>query len=251
MSENSLIYTYDGTFDGFLCCVFSVYEHHEIPFEIRKTKHLQEQFACQYKHIETDAQKAERVYLSIRDRISKTALRNVFYAFLYNDSAKERFILDYIRAGYQYGKDVDKHLLIKPVDFVVSAARTVTGEAHRFLGFVRFAELTQGIYYSAICPKHNILPLIAPHFAQRFPDMPWIIHDYERNLCLVHLSENWYITEADGLPPLVLSDTEKDYQALWRQFYKTLEIKERHNEKLHKSMVPLYYRKFLTEFRRL
>lgn len=243
-----LIYTYDGSFDGFLSCVFSVYENHEVPHIISVTKNMQKQLDSVYKHIETDNQKAERVYISIRDRICKYALQNAFYSFLSNYDNRERLILDYIRIGYHYGKTVNRHLLLKPVNFAVSTARTVQGEAHRFLGFVRFAELMQGVYYSAIQPKHNILPLIAPHFAHRFSNMPWLIHDCGRNLCLVHLSQDWYITDANSLPALCFSDTEKEYQALWRQFYKTLEIRERHNEKLHKSMVPLYYRKFLTEF---
>lgn len=248
MFDCELIYTYDGTFDGFLSCVFSVYENREIPRRISETKNLQNRLDCEYKHITTDREKSDRVYASIRDKISYRAIRNVFYAFLSDKPNKERLILDYIRAGYQYGRRVDNHLLLNPVNFVVSVERFVRGEAHRMLGFVRFSELEQGVYYSAIQPKNNVLPIIAPHFAHRFANMPWLIHDRGRNLCLVHLSKNWYITDAAGLPALKFSDGETKYRKLWRQFYKTLEIKERHNEKLQKSFVPLYYRRYLTEF---
>lgn len=244
---NSIIYLYDGTFEGLLTCVFEVYAKKEIPGEILEDSGVQQYLGCEYKTIPTDTEKADRVYHSIRKKISPHALHNIYYAYLSCEPNKGRMILDYIRAGYQYTTTLDNHLLLKPVDFVVNTSRRVGGEAHAYLGLVRFSELEKGIFYSEIQPKNNVLPIIAPHFAQRFSQMPWIIHDSLRRICIVYNGKEWYMTETDTLPVIRFSEKEHEYRKLWKKFYDTIEIKERHNEKCRMNCMPKRYWRYLPE----
>ena len=55
----------------------------------------------------------------------------------------------------------------------------------------------------------------------------------------------YYIPTA---PKINLSENEKEYRRLWKQFYDTVEIKERHNERCRMTLMPKRYWKYLTEF---
>ena len=61
---NEMIYTYDGSFEGFLCCVFESFAQHEIPFAVWTP---QRETATLYpvRDIETDSTKARRVFSSL------------------------------------------------------------------------------------------------------------------------------------------------------------------------------------------
>ena len=81
-------------------------------------------------------------------------------------------------------------------------------------------------------PKHYILPLLRPHFCGRFPEEDFMIYDAVHQAVLLHEGRSTQLLELAApleLPPP--SAREQQFQALWTQFYKTLEIKARHNEK--------------------
>lgn len=45
----------------------------------------------------------------------------------------------------------------------------------------------------------------------------------------------------------ILADAEKDYQELWKTYFKAVDIPERRNMKLHVQHVPKRYWKYLIE----
>ena len=55
-----VIYQYDGSFDGLLCCVFESFEHKEIPADILAPGEHQAMLFL-IKNITTDEQRASRV----------------------------------------------------------------------------------------------------------------------------------------------------------------------------------------------
>jgi probable DNA metabolism protein len=65
------------------------------------------------------------------------------------------------------GKSVLDDLTDPNVAAVEGAARRTAGEAHRFLGLVRFSELADGTYYAPITPDCDVLRLIAEHFSAK------------------------------------------------------------------------------------
>jgi probable DNA metabolism protein len=123
-------------------------------------------------------------------------------------------------------------------------------EAHRYLGFVRFQEVTGGFYYAAIAPDHRILTLIATHFATRFSDQQWVIHDVRHGEGVLYDPQRrqWLLLpmEAHGTPEL--TPAEEQLQRLWQEYFSTLGIAARKNEKLQRSKVPLKMRPWLVEF---
>lgn len=240
------IYLYDGSFEGLLCCVFEAYYRHENPADIESEADCQIRFGCEYENIPTDLKKADRVFSAAKKKISEKSAYNVMYTYLSNEPNKEKHILEYLRTGFRVGKSVDMRLTEDSVRFVNDTSRKVGSEAHSYKGLVRFSELANGAFYSEIQPKNNVLPILAHHFAKRLSGLAWIIFDTDRKLCCIYDREKWYLQYTDGIKT-DYSDDEEKYRTLWKEFYKTIEIKERHNEKCRMSNMPKRYWAHLTE----
>ena len=90
-----------------------------------------------------------------------------------------------------------EHLGCPAVADVFSMSRSVSNEAHRYEEFIRFRELENGILFSEITPKAQILTCVADHFEDRFPLENWIIYDKTHKVCLVHgVRKRWVFVEA-------------------------------------------------------
>jgi probable DNA metabolism protein len=246
--RGNVIYLYDGSFEGVLSAIFDSYLYHENPISIERTENGQLSFDSEYRHIPTDTEKARRVADKIISCAGYNAYKHMYYTFLSEKPISEINIADYVKMCLKFGKAADKHLTVPCVDFVLDAAQRTGHEAHKYTGFIRFSELQGGIYYSEIEPVHNILPIIAFHFSKRYANMPFLIHDSKRKLCLVYDCKECVIRETDGLPKLNYSDDEEEYRSLWKEFYETIEIKERHNERCRMSLMPKRYWRHMTEF---
>ncbi|MFR4724069.1 MAG: hypothetical protein ACLT9S_02620 [Faecalibacterium sp.] len=70
LHDADVVYLYDGSFEGFLCCVFESFAQHELPFAVwapeRETATL-----YPVKEISTDRAKARRVFASFRARLGE------------------------------------------------------------------------------------------------------------------------------------------------------------------------------------
>ena len=246
-----VIYLYDGSFEGLLTAIFESIYKKEIPLEIKEDKNIQRGFLIEYENIVTDLKKSERISDSICKFISHSAWRNLYYTYLSDEEDRGKLCLDYIKAGYYFGKSVDEHLDVDIILKVTNLVKRVENEAHLYKGFVRFKELDNGIYYSEIEPKCNILPVISKHFKERLPNIPWMIHDIKRKLCLVYNGKSCYITDTDFIPEVKCSKKEIYYQNLWKEFYKEIEIKERHNERCRMTHMPKRFWRKLTEMQQI
>lgn len=246
--RRNVIYLYDGSFEGLLTTVFESFSLHLFPTAIETTENGQQTLGAEYIHINTDSPKAERVLSRVLSDSGDRPLLDLYRCFLSNIEYKEMNIFNYIRACMKFKKSVNSHLTVECVGNVVSASQAVGGEAHLYTGFVRFSELENGVYYGRIEPKNNILPLIASHFVSRYSNMPFIIHDTAREKCLVYNGKSCEIHEVHGIPLLNFSSAESKYRKMWKSFYDTIEIKERHNEQCRMTHMPKRYWKFMTEF---
>ena len=133
-------------------------------------------------------------------------------------------------------------------------ARFTANEAHFHIEFLRFQELESGLLYAKIGPKTNLLTFIVPHFADRLPLENFVIHDEVRGLFAVHPAKSdWYLVTGDKefqLQEQVFSKGEEKYSELFSHFFHTIAIKERTNPGLQRNMLPIRYRKYMTEFRK-
>jgi len=242
-----LIYIYDGSFEGLLTAIYEAYYRREQPDSIVSGQALQKDLFSREVIIKTDSEKADKVYHSIRQKISQSALRHVYYVYLSDMEQAGTYIYKYLRLGWKIGKDIDRYLSLDEVLQVHNISRKVGNEKHRMLGLVCFRCLQGNIYYASIEPDYNIVGLIAPHFAKRLSDQKWVIHDLKRNLAAMYNTKEWIIAELDANIRVAFEKEERDFQQLWKQYFQSIAIKDRINPRLQKSNMPMKYWKHLIE----
>lgn len=149
------------------------------------------------------------------------------------------------------------------VNKAFALARNTWREIDHLRGFVRFQELENGMLYSRIGPKNNVLDFLMPHFADRLPIENFVMYDDRRNLFGIHpAGKQWVLfcgsEEGDAgtggagpghrLSEMGLSGEEVQYQALFRRFCHAITIEGRRNAGLQQNMLPLRFREYMTEF---
>jgi probable DNA metabolism protein len=199
--------------------------------------------------VETDYDLSLAICKELADAISRFSSRNVYHAFLSETEGVEMALFNYLDLGWRVGKSIDGMLTHKLVLPVRTIARKVGSEAHRMKGFVRLMLVKEGFYYARLKPDYHILPLIAPHFADRFSDQHWIIHDTRQGRGIIHdaARKQWVIAELDLLENPDFTAGERFYRELWKKYFTRLAVEERLNPELQRRNLPLKYRRFLVE----
>lgn len=247
MSDRTdLVYTYDGSFEGLMCCVFESYEQKEVPSVIRPPS-IQQSIFDTAKWIETDEQKADRVYNSIPLKISYEAQELVKLGFLTCASQKELLIYRFLSLGFKYGNKVMTMLTNDAVCSLQKAVRHLTSESHKYKGFVRFSVYGE-VLVAVIEPKNFVLPLLAGHFCDRFRDEEFMIYDKTHSMALFYQSRKAELMSVDKLTLPEVDRTEVEYRRLWKQFYKTIAIEGRNNPRCRMTLMPKRYWGQMTEF---
>jgi len=249
-------YLYDGTFEGFLTCIYEHY-YEEKASGIYRKENYQANLLYSCRFVETEEKKATRVYSAIEKKISREDLRRIYRVFLSSDEEKENKLLRYIRLGFKEGSGISL-LHSNPVVFDVQRCEDkVSIETHRIKGLARFSALKNSpagnngkeILYCCIEPDHDILEIIAGHFSDRLKNDPFIIHDKTRSKAVFAQGGSWYISGFTDEDLPMLGVGEREYRDLWKKYFETIAIQERINPTCQKRFMPVRYWKNLTEFR--
>ncbi|MFD2529203.1 TIGR03915 family putative DNA repair protein [Polaribacter marinaquae] len=253
MQEKTLIY--DGSFDGFLCCVFYVFEYKLKNAKIQNEFVLQNALFSENEKISTNKDKADRVWKGLKTKASTISTTKIYYAFLSEQPGVENILLDYISYIFKSNKKVDTDFTYDSVLKTSKIAKNVSREKHRMEAFVRFKLTKDAIYFANIAPDFNVLPLISKHFKSRYADQKWVIYDIKRNYGLYYDLEVVTIMQMEFPKDFNFSKTDKnffseeelEFQTLWQNYFKSTNITERKNMKLHIQHVPKRYWKYLSE----
>lgn len=250
-------YLYDGTFEGFLTCVHEHY-YHEKAHSIRLAENFQEDMLAGSVVVETDTKKSDKVSDAIICKMSRNDLMRIYKVLGSIVSDPEMKCLRYLELGFKMGKKIQL-LHGNPIVHDIDEADLKVGfEIHRLYGLIRFsvmkaaASLKPGseqpeILYAAIEPDNDLLEFLVYHFKDRYRNNPFIIHDKKRGKALVYGMGKWYITEFDEKGALENTDSENEYQRLWKMYFNTIGIKERVNPRCQKNFMPVRYWKNLVE----
>jgi probable DNA metabolism protein len=244
---------YDGSFEGFLCCIYYVYHQKVEPYKII-SKNIQSGLFNPIIEISTEEEIADRVLMGILSKSSKKVIKFIFQCFLSELKEIELKLLYFIKmvlAGKDFKiKDYSDPMIVD----LHNIKKKVSREVHRIHAFVRFQETKEGIWVCEINPDFNVLPLIGKHFKDRYPSFNWVIIDTKRQTGLMYekqyLAYISYKKRRQGVNRLKEEHKtieEKSYQALWKQYFKSVNIEERNNSNLHLQHVPKRYWKYLIE----
>lgn len=207
-----------------------------------------------YERRAPDEEKAVKVARTIGREFGEETYLWICRALASPETDKGEAVYKTIVAGLQMRgrKDIMGNLADAHVHRVFELARFTANEAHYHVEFLRFRELESGILYAEIGPKNNIITFIMPHFADRLPLENFVVYDEKRNIYAVHPSgRDWYLVwgrEGGEMAEHIFSREEKKYSELFTHFFHTIAIKERRNGELQRNMLPLRYRKYMTEF---
>lgn len=241
----NIVYVYDGSFDGLMCCVFESYVKKEIPTYIMREDATQATL-FPLKYVDTDFEKAHRIYTSVAKKINTFAQQLITYAFLSANEDKEIAILRFILMGYKYGVKTIDMLTDDTVSDIHKMYKAVGNENHLLLGFVRFSEYN-GALVAVIEPKHFVLPLMKSHFCNRYANEHFMIYDKTYGMALIYRPYQAEIIEIENLELPEEDETELKYRRLWKQYYDTIAIEERYNPKCRMTHMPKRFWKHITE----
>ncbi|QDR81410.1 TIGR03915 family putative DNA repair protein [Sporomusa termitida] len=243
---SDLIYCYDGSFDGLLCCVFESYEKKEIPVDILVAATAQP-LLFSTKEIPTDSQKAGRVLASIPQKLGPAALVFIQQAFLTCLGQKELYILLFLRLGYRNGPSVMNMLTDNVVGTLCRAVKHLERESHLFKGFLRFS-IFSNVLVGEIEPKNYVLPLLTQHFCERYPEERFLIYDKTHGMGLVYQPYQSAVIPISSLDLPAADAEEQRFRELWQLFYDTIAIEGRYNPTCRMSHMPKRYWTYMTEF---
>lgn len=249
--KRNRVYLCEDSVEGILTAVYDAYHsrygHRFI--RISEEEYSDLDLFSEYIYVTTDYEKAEAVAKSIRKKISYQSWMIILYAALCNRKGKGQDIYRFLNYGYEMGGKVVDCLGEEHIRRVMFDKKTVARELDRMQGFTRFVELQDGSLFSRIGPKHNLVPLLAPHFADRFPEDKWIIYDENRSLFAVHYPDaGWTLVKGewnDFVLEELLAVQEKEMRDCWKIFFDTIAIEARTNLKLQRQKVPKYYQNYL------
>ena len=207
-----------------------------------------------YIAVEESEEKALRLERMIKHHLGYNAYWEIYHALLSTDDRKGTVVFEVLQEArkIRQSEKIMEHLGCPAVADVFSMSRSVSNEAHRYEEFIRFRELENGILFSEITPKAQILTCVADHFEDRFPLENWIIYDKTHKVCLVHgVRKRWRLVWGELFNERAaenISEEERKYEFLWKRFFHSVSIKERENPKCQQAHLPFRYRGEMTEF---
>lgn len=249
------VVAYDGSMEGFLTAVFEIYEYKILNPHICNTAAANGSLFGNMHVVLTNTEKTERVYRKLRDKLTKTAISQLYSTFLSEQEGIENVLLRYIQYVMESKYAVENDYSNSTVLLVQQTSKKVHREKHRMEAFIRFQLTKDDLYYAIIQPDFNVVPLIGNHFKKRYADQRWLIYDSRRKYGIYYdlqkleeVEMNFDVNLSDKGSVATLHDEKETlYQQLWQQYFSSVNIAARKNMKLHIQHMPKRYWRFLTE----
>ena len=238
-------YRYDGTFAGFLTCAWDALESGTEPTAFLLPDDGPSLFP--EREPPTDEAKARRLYAALARRASPEFQALIARGFLTCLPQKELDLLTLIRRGLREGDRVRRDLSDPVVARVNLALTKMWTEWDHLKGFVRFSEL-DGALVGEIEPRNRVLPLLAPHFSERYSGERLVLYDRTHHEVFLSDRGRWKLLPAEDFRMGPAGAEERAFRAMWRKYYQTIAIEGRLNPKCQSTHMPKRYRHVMTEF---
>lgn len=246
---------YDGSFEGWLCAAFDVYEYKFEEVDICTEQNFKGNIFEKIHTVYLNTTHSERIWKGLKKKLSKQGSHNIYKAFLSEIEGIENTLLQYVQYVFANPFSVENDFSHRAVVAIEKAVQMVGREKHRMEAFVRFKKTRDDLFYAVIDPDFNVLPLIKKHFVKRYADQIWLIYDSKRKYGLYYNLKNCgevtmsFDSSTAGGKDISkhFTDDEEIYQGLWQCYFKNVNIVARKNNKLHLQHVPRRYWKYLTE----
>jgi probable DNA metabolism protein len=241
-----MIYLYDGSWDGLMCLVYRTAGDAEFPENVLRRQDGQG-LLFETAMVETVPEIAEATAAALKKRVSGAMLSDVWFALLSDSRGVDMALLMTLAKVWARGGSAESDLADGHIHAVRRAALRTGAEYNKYLGVTRFKDVG-GLFYAELEPDCDVLALLAEHFSARLPDQGWVLHDLRRGKAAVFDARSWFVTDMD-LPRRALPVTEEEraYQELWREFYRNTTTRGRLNYNAQRGNMPKKYWKRLVE----
>ena len=238
-----MIYFYDGSKQAFLTAFLLAYGDDDAVLTSGNTQLILGQETVFVRTDEARARRAEQRLLAL----DKDCMHDLDLLLRSGDEGKDMIAFRYLKLIATQKRPVRNMLANEDVISADECMRRVTLEIHRLHGFIRFMESESGALYAPFSPDHDVCDLLVPHFKARFSRFPFVLHDVKRKKAAVYDGEHVFLAPLKEAE-VVLAATEDGWQALWKQYFESVNIPSRERLKQQRGYLPVRYRKFMTEF---
>lgn len=253
------IYQCEDSIDGIFSAVYeaglSRYGHKYIRIEPQSaTNPPNIELFSEYVPVKTDSSKVTSVIRAVKNKISYEAYVHIMYAAASACLDRGDAIYQFVTYGFAVGAKICGAVQFPGVARVLAISKMVRNEYHHYREFLRFKEVQRepSLLLATIEPENRVLPMLAPHFAERMEEEWFIIYDKTHGEAVFHPAKGeWQIgvlnqEEAQGLEKL--TEQREEYVELWKTFFQNIAVVERTNKNLQRNLLPLHFRKYMTEF---
>ena len=249
------IFFYDKSLEGLLSAIFDAYKNKLFPDKLLGFNEIPPIFIDHSHTVVTEEIHSSRVWGALERKLSQTAFHMITLAWLSEEPGSDEMLFRYIRKAIDAPKSIELNFADEDVRKMELLARRTLHDAQYIRQFLRFQKAADGIFFAAVSPQSNALPLAIDHFQDRFSDQKWVIYDMERDYGFYYDLESIAeitLDQSDRFPGgkldrAIMAEDEKLFQDLWRGYYKAIAIKERINPRLHRHNMPKRFWKYLTE----
>ncbi len=255
------VFLFDKTFDGLLTAVFDAYACKNFPDLLLGEGDALPLFCDERYAVVTDDEKARRVWTALRKKLSPSALGCLTQSWLSELPEIGTLSFRYIRKVIDAARSIETNFADEDVLALAQVWKKVDWERLRLMQFARFQKAADGTYFAPFSPRHNALPLVVPHFKDRFAEQKWMIYDTRRRYGFYYdLNDVTEVVFLEGsreerllalgvLPDEMMAEDEQLFQRMWQTYFKSICIKERLNPRKHRQDMPVRYWRYLTEKR--
>ena len=231
-----VIFTCKDRFDDMMTCIYEAWASHlgHNNIKLRTEPIGTMELFCEYRHVEADKEKTESVIRTIQQKISFRAYQMVYHAAMAADEEEKLdSIYRFLILGFHYGRQI-LDLLQNPIVMkIFELERKASNEAHIFRECIRFTEMDHHILVGIISPRCDVITLLAA-----------VVHREDQPYYLTSLSEE---EMSEFLARESAAKDTDSMTALWKTFFQTIGIKERKNPVCQRNLIPLWYRKHMSE----
>ena len=252
------VFVHDGSFDGVLAAVFDAYSRRAFPDMLLRKGEALPLFCDDVCEVHADEAKADRVWRALQKKLSPSSLASLVMCWFSEQPGSAEWIFRYVCKVMDSSMSIEGNWADKDVRTVLQWGKKVASERERLLQFLRFQKMADGVFFAAVEPLYNVLPLAVSHFRDRFSDQAWLVYDVRRGYGFYYdrkaVEEVSFPEPPKGLrggwlDPSLAAEDERLFQDLWKTYFQSVAIKERKNARLQKQNMPVRFWKYLVEKR--
>ncbi|MDR2388485.1 MAG: TIGR03915 family putative DNA repair protein [Tannerellaceae bacterium] len=250
-----IVFRYDKTFEGLLTTLFDAYTRRTFPERLLSENEPLPMFSEKAHRVITESYKSLRVWAALEKKLSRAVCGMLMHVWLSELPGSDELLFRYMHKALDAPSSIATHFADKDVMEVKKIAGKVSKEREHLMQFVRFQQAADGTFFAPVSPIYNALPLTMPYFTQRFADQKWLIYDTRRRYGYyydlktaeeVTLNTDEHLLDGK-LDDAWMTQDEKLFQSMWKEYTLALTIRERINPKLQRQHMPRRFWKFMPE----